>query len=294
MYDSSAPKPNVPWWTGPSAFALVVLLLFVFSLVLRILMSVYDPQAVAAALGSPQSMIIQVLVMSAVFSFLAAAVPSVFRVSPSQWLHLSKVSPRVVIAAAVGVTGLGFWVDELVFLLHSIDPVFFDASGLDTFNRLFISAPSAVFVLLSVAVTLGPGIGEELFFRGLVLRSLVGAASPAAAVGISSILFGIVHFDVLQSPGAALIGVYLGTVALRTGSLLPSMAAHGINNLTCALFARFSDPTAPTPVDVGHPIPLLAAAAAVFAVASVLLFRWTDSGPPDDPKIPPQGRDLSR
>ena len=157
-------------------------------------------------------------------------------------------------------------------------------------TEVYSQSIGAAFVVLTIAVSLGPGVGEELFFRGLMMRSLLSTGRPAAAVGISALFFGLIHFDVLQSPGAALIGAYLGVVALRANSLYPAMAAHAANNLICALFARFSDAEGPNPVLEGHPPWLLAAAAVVFAVALWGLLFTT--GKPTSAESPTSTRSL--
>ena len=128
----------------------------------------------------------------------------------------------------------------------------------------------------------GPGIGEELFFRGLMMRSLLEKTHAAAAVTVSAVLFGLIHFDVLQSPGAALIGVYLGIVAYRSDSLVPAMIAHGANNLLCALFARFSDETDQGPIELGHPPWIIVTASLVFTASVLLFFRATRKRSPSE------------
>jgi membrane protease YdiL (CAAX protease family) len=85
---------------------------------------------------------------------------------------------------------------------------------------------------------------------------------------LTAILFGAIHFDALQGLGALLIGLYLGYVALATGSLWPAVAAHAINNLLCALFARLDPAGIGSAFETGHP--WLLVAASVVAVAAVI------------------------
>lgn len=269
------PERRVPWWAGLSVFTLLVLLLVTFSLALRLLMMFLKPEAVLSWISSPVGLMIQVIVMSLLFAGSAFAVPSLWRVPAKSWLGLAPVSPKAAGLATLGVVGLGFLVDESVYLLYRTDPAFFSPAGLDLFNQMFKEASPAVFWMLTIVVTLGPGIGEELFFRGLMMRSLLSTGRAVSAVGLSSLLFGLIHFDVLQSPGAAIIGVYLGVVTLRSKSIYPAMIAHGVNNLFCALFARFAATEGRNPVLEGHPTWLLACATAVLAVSLVFFFRVT-------------------
>lgn len=88
-------------------------------------------------------------------------------------------------------------------------------------------------VVLSVLVCVGSPVVEELFFRGLLLRALLGRfeglgrrLAPAAAIVVTALVFALVHFEALQFLGLAGFGVVLGCLAWRTGRLGPSIVAH--------------------------------------------------------------------
>ena len=88
-------------------------------------------------------------------------------------------------------------------------------------------------VVLAVLVCVGSPIVEELFFRGLLLRSLVGSfeqigprLGPCLAIVVTALVFALVHFEALQFLGLAGFGVVLGYLAWRTGRLGPSIVAH--------------------------------------------------------------------
>ncbi len=90
---------------------------------------------------------------------------------------------------------------------------------------------SLALLLLAVAVT--PAICEELIFRGLLLRGMTRWVRPGVSVVLSSILFGVFHwvpgggFRVLPLVG---VGLLLGWLTLRAGSVLPAMVAHAAYN----------------------------------------------------------------
>ena len=99
----------------------------------------------------------------------------------------------------------------------------------------FPGADLAVIAVLTVVVV---PVVEELFFRGLVLRSLVRLFAPAGvllgptlAVLTSGILFGLAHAQPLQLLGLAAFGVVLSAMAYRFRRLGPSILAHATFNL---------------------------------------------------------------
>jgi membrane protease YdiL (CAAX protease family) len=81
-------------------------------------------------------------------------------------------------------------------------------------------------VLLIVVVAIAAPIVEEIFFRGLVLRSLQRRMSSRWAIVVSSALFGAAHFEPLQFPALFLFGLVAAYLATRTGRLGPSIWAH--------------------------------------------------------------------
>ena len=91
-------------------------------------------------------------------------------------------------------------------------------------------AHGAGVALLVAVVVVGAPVVEELFFRGLLLRALAGRIGRPGAVGVSAVLFGLVHFEPLQLPVLVLFGVVLGLLAVRTGRLGPSICAHAAFN----------------------------------------------------------------
>ncbi|HSP03178.1 MAG TPA: type II CAAX endopeptidase family protein [Acidimicrobiales bacterium] len=89
-----------------------------------------------------------------------------------------------------------------------------------------------VLVLVLVVVVAAP-LAEEVFFRGMLQRTLARYLPIWPAMLITSVLFGISHFQALQLPALAAFGLVLSVLAHRTGRLGPSIWAHvGFNATT--------------------------------------------------------------
>lgn len=81
------------------------------------------------------------------------------------------------------------------------------------------------------AVCIFAPLVEELVFRGAILRSLLGSLNKHwLAILISAILFALIHLNLAQMPHAFIIGLLLGWIYYRTGSILPGVAFHWVNN----------------------------------------------------------------
>ena len=81
-------------------------------------------------------------------------------------------------------------------------------------------------VLLILVVVLIAPVVEEIFFRGLLMRSLEHRFGRAPALIGSATLFGAVHFQWLQLPALVMFGLVAGWLAQRYGRLGPAIFAH--------------------------------------------------------------------
>jgi membrane protease YdiL (CAAX protease family) len=87
-------------------------------------------------------------------------------------------------------------------------------------------------LLLVLIVGLGAPIIEEIFYRGLFMGALrKRGMGPVATIGISSVVFGLSHGQLLQLPALVLAGVLFGVLAHRAGRLGPAIAAHVAFNM---------------------------------------------------------------
>jgi membrane protease YdiL (CAAX protease family) len=105
--------------------------------------------------------------------------------------------------------------------------------------------PAFAGLILSVAV--GAPIVEELFFRGLLLRSLQRRMPNWAAVALCAVAFGIAHGSALPVDAVLLVmisltvfGAILAVMAIRTGRLGPSIMTHSVFNLFTLLYLTFT------------------------------------------------------
>ena len=89
--------------------------------------------------------------------------------------------------------------------------------------------PLEVVLLVVMTVMLAP-LTEEVFFRGLLQTALLDRLGPVRAVAISSVAFGITHFQLVQFPALVLVGVVNGILVLRTGRLGPVLWSHAAFN----------------------------------------------------------------
>lgn len=119
-----------------------------------------------------------------------------------------------------------------------------------------------------LAIVVGAPLAEEFLFRGGVMNSLHRAGySPKAMIVWSAALFGIAHLNPAQIPFAFMLGLLLGWLYYRTGSLVPGILCHFINNFLGVLSMQSARPSEHIIDMVGGIVPLI-----IYIVMSVVVF----------------------
>lgn len=88
---------------------------------------------------------------------------------------------------------------------------------------------------LVLGIVIGAPIAEELFYRGLLQNLLVRWFRPAVGIVMASFVFMLMHFDSTRFPGVFEIGLLLGYVYYRTGTIWAPILMHAVNNGTISL-----------------------------------------------------------
>ena len=136
---------------------------------------------------------------------------------------------------AAALLGLSLWPFAYELELQAISPARIEIMK-DLFKQIktMLDAIPLPAKLLALAVI--PAVCEELFFRGYLLTALRTGMSTPLAIILSGILFGLFHVIVMDSlfferfVPTSFLGVILGWVCYRTGSVLPGMLLHTLHN----------------------------------------------------------------
>jgi membrane protease YdiL (CAAX protease family) len=80
-----------------------------------------------------------------------------------------------------------------------------------------------------IMVGLLPAVCEEIMHRGLILKAYERRGTYRALF-ISSLFFGLFHFDITNLLGTMFLGLVIGFYVIRTNSIFAGMLAHFMNN----------------------------------------------------------------
>jgi membrane protease YdiL (CAAX protease family) len=138
-------------------------------------------------------------------------------------LPFPAVRATVYLPMIVMVVGLGIVSSEVDNLFRSLVPVpRFIAD-------IFRDIGSAGMISLITLVVVAP-VTEELLFRGTILRGFLGRYGARKAIVLSALIFCFIHLNPYQFFSAFVLGLALGWIFARTGSLWPCLVGHAFYN----------------------------------------------------------------
>ena len=151
-------------------------------------------------------------------------------------LRLNSISLSTLISAICISMGLIPVVDEMDRILSF---VFGAEEELAQLTDILIIDYSFIGILLSTTIVVLAPFGEELLFRGFLQKKLEESWKDITrAVLVTSLFFAFIHMNPVWIIQIYLLGVILGYLAWKTGSILTSLVLH-----SCLLY------TSPSPRD---------------------------------------------
>ena len=107
--------------------------------------------------------------------------------------------------------------------------------GIENNGGVFDTADDPDVLMYFLVVAVIPAFVEEFAFRGVVM-GILRPYSEGLAILISSVTFALMHGNFVQMPFTFCVGLVLGYIDILTGSLLPSIIVHFLNNGLSVLY----------------------------------------------------------
>ena len=170
------------------------------------------------------------LVIQVVFSALVSAHLIIGKYVKLDKSHLRFCSQLVMwMLSLTLIVGMSLWNNYLSELFQL-------PNTMEDFLQTMMSHPLGI-----VATVIMAPLMEELLFRGAIQGHLMRIwKNPWWAILLSSLLFGLVHGNPAQIPFAFVIGIGLGWMYYKTGSLIPCFFMHLVNNGSAVLIYKLS------------------------------------------------------
>jgi membrane protease YdiL (CAAX protease family) len=244
-YSDYASRGELRWWRYAATLAVAVLLFVIAPtlVVAALMLTRLWPQDALAAAQDPSRFVPFFLFNGCAFFALLAAFAAAARLV--QRKRFGDIVGRW--SCRLFGTGFGVWVVVLCGL--TLVDVAIAPDGF----RLSATAATPQLALVAGVALAVQTFTEEFVFRGYITQALLLATRrvPLAAL-ISGLLFGAMHIPngAPQAVSAAIFGVVLSVIAIRTGGIAFTFGLHLANNLFGAVVVASSN-------DAFHGVPAL-------------------------------------
>ncbi|MBD3289417.1 CPBP family intramembrane metalloprotease [candidate division KSB1 bacterium] len=154
--------------------------------------------------------------------------------SPIRVFRLRAVNKNIIFSAVlIGLT-LSVLSDEADRLINQIFPM--PEAVVETLKQAIQINTWWEFILIGFSAVILASVCEEMLFRGFLQTSFENSFDVTKAVMLTALLFGIVHFNPWWTIQLIIFGIFLGVLAWKSKSIIPSMVVHGINNGLSLIF----------------------------------------------------------
>lgn len=201
-------------------------------------------------------------------------------------------APRPTVLLGGVILGLGTWpwVYEAILATQTLGIEAIDEEKKAVVEKLLAAWAAVPLPLIVLAMGVIPGVCEELFFRGYFFAGLRRSLGGAGTVVATAIAFGIFH--IVLAGGAAperivpstILGLLLGWVRIRGGSIWPGAVLHVCHNSTLLVMTRYREQLADLPLAATAathlPLGWLGASAGAIVIGIVLVAWGSRELPP--------------
>ena len=170
-------------------------------------------------------------------------VTTVIRFKPAKWKEIGLFVIGIIVLTPLlenFVAIQNYFIDKLAAhspAINSVKGVFDTLNDKmeTTYSNLITahSVPEKLLVILVVAAV--PAVCEEVMFRGFIQKSFELKFKPFWAILITSVFFGLYHFNPYGLIALIALGFYFGFAAYKSESIFTSMSLHFLNNFAAII-----------------------------------------------------------
>jgi membrane protease YdiL (CAAX protease family) len=143
-------------------------------------------------------------------------------------VYTFKCSPKYYILAIMLIYGLMFSLSQVNYYLIEFAKLFGYTQKITSSSLPDLNGANIILAVFVIAVL--PAIFEEALFRGAILKNAQSTVGTYRAVLLVGFVFSLYHGSVEQTIYQFICGCVFALLAARSGSLLPSVLMHFLNN----------------------------------------------------------------
>ncbi len=138
-------------------------------------------------------------------------------------------NPIKLVGVGFGTVGFGLILTNLI--MNAFEDSEILKSALDLMQNAFNAQSNLDGVIILLVVAIGAPLVEELLFRGVLFEEIYQYTSLKMTIFLTALVFGIYHFNIIQTPNTIIMGLVLAYVYDKKKSIYAPMIVHATNNI---------------------------------------------------------------
>ncbi|MCH2183301.1 MAG: ABC transporter permease subunit [Mariniblastus sp.] len=153
-------------------------------------------------------------------------------------------APKVLAVVASILLGISAWMFIYEIEVYSLTTKRMEVLK-EVFDSMKVELQNIPLPVKLLCLAVAPAVCEEFTFRGFLMSAFRRHTPALVAIVVTAVLFGLFHVFVRDALmferllPSSLMGILLGWVCLRTGSVIPGMILHTIHNGLLICLAHF-------------------------------------------------------
>ena len=152
----------------------------------------------------------------------------------SDILLFKTVPWKMYLPVSVSIVGLGIFSSNLASFVQYLIPIPEEILGV----FLDLMGSKTPFGLAFYVLAIQAPLTEEVLCRGVILGGLLAHGTRRRAILWSALLFAALHMNPWQFPVSMILGIVFAWWVVHTGSLLPALFGHALNNFLSLISVR--------------------------------------------------------
>lgn len=154
-----------------------------------------------------------------------------YRALDKRYIQRGKLAePIKLVGIGLGTVGFGLTLTNIIM------KVFENTELLKAAQDLMENAFNGVGILvIFIVAVVGAPIVEELLFRGVLFEEIRNECSLKMTIFLTALVFGIYHFNIIQTPNTFFMGLVLAYVYYKTGTIKAPIIIHATNNILATI-----------------------------------------------------------
>lgn len=266
MQTARQPITNLNAKTGGLSYSIATVSLLIVTLIFTILaliiVSTFDVSPNSIGFTYLNLLVSPVAILVTVSTVLRKYEIKFFEIAPL------KCKPKYYLIAVMLIFGLLFalsWVNTVTVEFLKLFG-YKESEGLQELENHISNMSGWGLIPALIFVAIIPAVMEELLFRGLILRNTERTAGSIAAIFLAGFAFSLFHGSPEQTVYQFILGCIFAFITIRSGSILPAMLMHFINNALVVFLIHFHAYNADGALNISE-----GGAAAVFILSALCL-----------------------